>query len=252
MGRGGLICPSTLDTLPMETPLIAVTGATRGIGRAIAERFAAAGWRLALCARTPEALEALGESLSARFGAISYALPADLSERGGAERFAQFVLGLPGPLAVLANNAGQFAMGPLHEEPPGLAEAMMAANFYSAYWATQPLARQFARQGFGQIVNICSIASVSPRAGGGSYFVAKHALYGYTRVLREDLRPYGVKVAAVLPSATLTSSWDGVPLPPGRLMRPSDVAEAVWAACQLSPQAQMEEIVLRPQLGDYP
>jgi NADP-dependent 3-hydroxy acid dehydrogenase YdfG len=97
---------------------------------------------------------------------------------------------------------------------------------------------------------MCSTASITAYTNGGSYCISKFALYGLTKVLREELKPHHIKVTAILPGATLTTSWEGVNLPEERFMKPQDVAETIWSAYHLSPSAVIEEILMRPQLGD--
>jgi short-subunit dehydrogenase len=105
-------------------------------------------------------------------------------------------------------------------------------------------------QKHGHIFNICSIASLQAYANGGSYSISKFALAGFSKNLREEMKPYGVKVTAVYPGAAFTDSWSGSGVDPLRIMEAGDIAEIVYAASQLSPRATVEDIVLRPQLGD--
>jgi short-subunit dehydrogenase len=102
----------------------------------------------------------------------------------------------------------------------------------------------------GHIFMICSTASIMAYPNGGSYCVSKFALYGMTKVFREELKPHGIKVTAVLPGATLTDSWSETDLPKERFMQAQDVAESIWSAYHLSPSAVIEELLMRPQLGD--
>jgi len=97
---------------------------------------------------------------------------------------------------------------------------------------------------------MCSIASLAAYHNGGSYSISKFALMGFSKNLREELKPYNLKVTAVYPGAVYTSSWEGSGIPPSRIMEVSDVASLIYAASQLSPQACVEDIVLRPQQGD--
>ncbi|MBC7721603.1 MAG: SDR family oxidoreductase, partial [Pedobacter sp.] len=121
---------------------------------------------------------------------------------------------------------------------------------YSAYHLTRALLPKMMEQKSGSIFNICSIASLQAYANGGSYSISKYALLGFSKNLREELKPYGIKVSAVMPGATFTDSWAGSGINLERIMEANDVAKMVFAASQLSPQAVMEDIVLRPQLGD--
>jgi len=97
---------------------------------------------------------------------------------------------------------------------------------------------------------MCSIASVTAYAAGGSYSVAKFALMGFSKSLRLEGMPHGIRVSAVLPGATLTDSWAGVDLPASRFMDPADVAETIHTAFEINEQTVMEEVLLRPLLGD--
>jgi short-subunit dehydrogenase len=127
---------------------------------------------------------------------------------------------------------------------------MMETNLYSAYHLTRQLIKQMMARNSGYIFNICSIASLVAYPNGGSYSITKFAQLGMTKVLREEVKEHGIRVTAVMPGATLTASWAGVDLPAERLMKPEDVAEAVFSAFSLSKQSVVEEIVIRPQLGD--
>ena len=97
---------------------------------------------------------------------------------------------------------------------------------------------------------MCSIASLKAYNNGGAYSISKFALYGFNQNLREEMKPYGIKVTAVLPGAVLTDSWEGFDNSSKRIMEASDIAQLVYAASQLSIQACVEEILVRPQLGD--
>ena len=126
----------------------------------------------------------------------------------------------------------------------------MATNVYSAYHLTRTLLPSMIARRQGHIVNICSIASLQAYQYGGAYSVSKFALLGFTRNLRQDMRPHQIKVTAVFPGATWTPSWEGTGVEPGRIMEAGDIARMVYAATQLSPQATVEDIIMRPQLGD--
>ena len=105
-------------------------------------------------------------------------------------------------------------------------------------------------RGSGTIINVCSTASITAYPDGGSYCIAKHALHGFSRTLREEMKPHGIRVVSLLPGATLTASWEGVDLPPERFMPAVDVAEMAWAVHGMSPRTVVEEILMRPFLGD--
>jgi len=94
------------------------------------------------------------------------------------------------------------------------------------------------------------VAALKAYDNGGSYSISKWALLGFTRNLREEMKPHGVRVTAVHPGATLTASWDGFGIDPARLMEADDVAAMIEAAVRLSARACVEDILMRPQLGD--
>jgi short-subunit dehydrogenase len=127
---------------------------------------------------------------------------------------------------------------------------MMDTNLFSAYHLTRSLIEGMKNRKSGHIFNVCSTASIVAYPNGGSYCIAKFALLGMSKVLREEMKPHGIRVTSLLPGATFTASWEGVDLPEERFMPPQDVAEMVWAAYSLSPRSVVEEILLRPMLGD--
>ncbi len=229
---------------------IVITGGSKGIGRAIAERFSAAGYDIALCARGQTALEDTAGALrNAGAGeVITYA--ADLGDRTSAQQFGDFVLERWGAPDILVNNAGLFYPGSVLDEADGALEAMLGVNLLSAYHLTRRLAPAMTAKGRGHIFNMCSIASLAAYPNGGSYTISKFALLGMSRVLREELRHKGIRVTAVLPGATWSDSWAGVDLPESRLMQAADIAACVWTASQLGENAVIEELIVRPQLGD--
>src|SRR5690606_4099023 len=102
----------------------------------------------------------------------------------------------------------------------------------------------------GHIINMCSVASIQAYPNGGSYAISKHALHGFGKMLREEVRKYGIRVTNILPGATWTESWDGVNLPHDRFMDVRNVGNIVLSAIHLEPNTVMEEIVLRPVQGD--
>lgn len=230
---------------------VVVTGASKGLGKAIAERFAAAGHSLFICARNEVDLYKTLEELMTRFPGVRIKAKArDLSIKVQAEDFGQWVLANAFHVDVLVNNAGRFIPGSISEEPAGALEEMMQANLYSAYHLTRVLVPGMIARKSGHIFNMCSIASLNAYPNGGAYSISKFALHGFSKNLREELRPHQVKVTSLFPGAVYTDSWAGSAVDPKRIMEASDVAGMVFAASQLSPQACVEDIVLRPQLGD--
>jgi short-subunit dehydrogenase len=228
-----------------------ITGASRGLGKAMAERFAAAGYDLVLIARDSQRLAEVQAALNRRFPGIRIeCFPADLSKKNEILSLGNGLVKAGIPVDVLINNAGQFLPGSIHDEAEGALEQMMAVNLYSAYHLTRVLLPGMMARRSGHIFNICSVASLQAYPNGGAYSISKWALAGFSANLREELKPHGIKVTSVYPGAVYTDSWAGSGVEPNRIMEAADVAEMVYAASRLSPQATVEEILLRPQLGD--
>ena len=229
---------------------VVVTGASKGIGKAIAEIFAANGASLYLCSRGELALYKTMEDLQTRFPqATVKARPADLSVKEEAIAFGNWCLSQATP-DMLVNNAGLFEPGSVHSEPDGLLESQLSVNLFSAYHLTRTLLPAMMIRKQGHIFNMCSIASLHAYANGGAYSISKFALYGFSKNLREELKPHGIKVTSVHPGAVLTDSWGDFDNSSNRIMEAADIAKMVWAASSLSVQACVEDIVIRPQLGD--
>jgi NAD(P)-dependent dehydrogenase (short-subunit alcohol dehydrogenase family) len=126
---------------------------------------------------------------------------------------------------------------------------MIAINLYSAYHLTRKLLPVMMKAKSGHIFNMCSIAGLQAYANGGAYSISKFALNGFSKNLRDEMKPHGIKVTAIHPGAVFTPAWEGF-AQPERIMEVKDIAEMVFAASQLSLQACVEDIILRPQLGD--
>jgi short-subunit dehydrogenase len=230
--------------------LVVVTGGSKGIGRAIIERFAKEGFDIATCSRKQAELDAVKTQVEKSYSVQVHTFLADVSDKKQANAFADFINQLNRPVDVLVNNAGYFEPGQITEEPEGVIEKMISSNLYSSYYTTRGIVGGMKQRKWGHIFTICSIASIKAYPNGGSYAISKFALLGFTKVLREELKEFGIRVTAILPGATKTSSWDETDLPESRFMKPEDVAETVYAAYSLSSYTVVEELLIRPQLGD--
>jgi len=231
---------------------IIITGASKGIGKAIAEQFGSdkQGHEIILCARNEANLLAFAKELQGRFPRTKiHAQAVDMSIKQSVESFADWCLQFGTPDIVI-NNAGQFLPGSIHNEADNTLEQMIQVNLYSAYYLTRKLLPAMMQQKSGHIFNICSIASLAAYANGGSYSISKFALAGFSKNLREEMKPHNIKVTTVYPGAAYTDSWSGSGIDPKRIMEAADIASMIYAAAHLSPQACVEEITLRPQLGD--
>lgn len=228
-----------------------ITGATKGIGKAIGDALLEEGYDLAINSRNEDDLAAVaGEWGNAYPDAEVMYRQTDMSIREEVLDFGRFVLDAWESVDVLVNNAGIFIPGKVLEEPAGTLEQMIRTNLYSAYYLSRAIAPAMVGQRSGHIFNICSIASLIAYPNGGSYGISKFAMLGMSKAMREELKGSGVKVTSIMPGATWSHSWAGADLPMERLMQPEDIAEAVRSALRMGPSAVMEDVVIRPQLGD--
>ncbi|MCW3462486.1 SDR family oxidoreductase [Chitinophaga nivalis] len=228
-----------------------ITGASKGIGKAIAERLAQEGFNVAICARNADTLAAARADIQAKNPNVTVlAEIVDMGEEAQVLAFAAKIKNTFSTVDILVNNAGIFIPGAIHQEEAGLLEKLMAVNVYSAYHLTRALLPVMLPQKNGHIFNMCSTASYKAYPNGGSYSITKYALLGFSKNLREEMQPYNIRVTAVSPGPTLTASWDGFEAAPDRMMPPEDIANVIWSAWSLARQTVIEEIVLRPMLGD--
>ncbi len=228
-----------------------ITGATKGIGKALAMKFASEGHDLGVCARNMDDLIGLQSEIHLLYpDAKVFISQVDVSQKDQVLRFADEVKSYFGVIDVLINNAGAFIPGAVSEEADGVLEQMMDTNLYSAYHLSRAILPAMHQSKQAHIFNMCSIASFTAYANGGSYSISKFALLGFTKVLRAELKEKHIRVTAVMPGATWSDSWKGADLPDDRLMDAEDIAACIWSAYILSKKAVVEELVIRPQLGD--
>lgn len=233
----------------MKTAVI--TGATKGIGRAIAAAMWHEGYSLAVCARSEADLREMADTMKPNTASqVMLWKETDVTNPIDLKQFVEMISGQWGSIDVLINNAGIFQPGEVLNEEEGLLEHMLRTNLYSAYDLTRALFPLIQQSQKGHVFNMCSIASIKAYPNGGSYTISKYALLGFTKVLREEMKPLGIKVTAVIAGATWSDSWKGADFPESRLMQATDIAEAVMSAIRMSPAAVVEEILIRPQLGD--
>jgi short-subunit dehydrogenase len=229
---------------------VIVTGASKGIGRAIAEKFVQQGYNIAICSRNQRELWDTARALKDINDVRIYHEVADLSVKEDCLRFAKNAVADLKKIDVLVNNAGAYIPGAIISEPDGNLELLMTTNLYSAYYITREVVQNMLANTSGHIFNISSIAALQAYQNGGSYSISKFALQGFSKNLREELKGKNIKVTTVNPGATMSNSWSGSNIPEERIMKAADVADCIWAVSQLAPQTVVEDIVLRPILGD--
>lgn len=231
-------------------PSIVVTGASQGIGRAVAVAFGGEpGARVALLARNEANLEATAGAVRAA-GGEALVLPCDVADEAAVAAAAERILTAWGAPDVLVNNAGTFTPGSIADTTPASFRAQVDVNLTSAFLVTQAFLGAMTARGAGLLFYLASVASIRGYPGGAAYCAAKHGVLGLARVVREETKETGVRVTALLPGATFTPSWEGTELPEERFMPAEDIARAALDIYRLSDRTVVEEILLRPQLGD--
>jgi 3-oxoacyl-[acyl-carrier protein] reductase len=226
-----------------------LTGASRGLGRAMAEAFGAEGARLSLCARGSEGLEKAAAELRTKGYEVA-AESVDIADAAAAERWVEGTAKRMGGVDVLVNNAGGARMGALADLDEAAWQAAFQLNFFSAVRLARLCAPLMEKRGGGAIINISSIYG---REAGGplTYNASKAAMISFTKMLSRELAPKGIRVNTVAPGSIIYpgGTWDklfkanpafekdfiGHEFPAGRLGRPEEVAYAV--VCLASPRA---------------
>ena len=227
-----------------------ITGATKGIGRALAEAMWQEGYSLGVCARTESDLRAIADLMKPVVEGQKFLWKAtDVAVREEVQAFGEMILSSWEKVDVLVNNAGLFTPGEILSEEEGVLEFMLNTNLVSAYHLTRALIPHV-KKSRGHIFTMCSVASIIAYPDGGSYSISKFGLLGFTKVLREETKKMGIKVTAVISGSTWSDSWKGADYPRDRLMEPADIVEASMSALRMGPTAVVEEILIRPQLGD--
>jgi 3-oxoacyl-[acyl-carrier protein] reductase len=228
-----------------------VTGATKGIGRALVMHLAANNYNVALCARNEEQVQKFIGELCKMYPTLGfYGMAADFENIEDVASFAGFASTNLGNIDVLINNAGLYLPSDLMNEEKNALLRQMNVNVYAPHYLSKFFGKKMKAQGKGHIFNICSIASVKPVGSAASYSISKTALLSLTKILREELTNTGVSVTAILPGSTLTDSWAGTSLSADRFVAADDVAKAVISCLSMSPGANVDEIIIRPLKGD--
>jgi 3-oxoacyl-[acyl-carrier protein] reductase len=185
--------------LSFSDRVVFVTGASRGIGRAIALVFARAGARVALVSRTAEQLQEVANEVCAS-GGKALVVPTDVAVASEVDRAVEHVVDKWGRLDVLINNAGLIDFGPLDQIEPAAWDRVIGANLTGAYLCSRAAAAVMERQQDGRIVNITSVSAQTGGVSGGVHYTAsKGGLAAMTKTLARDLAPHGITVNAISP-----------------------------------------------------
>ena len=227
-----------------------VTGAGRGIGRAIAVAFAAEGAAVALVARSRADLAGVAAEIR-ESGGRALALPADVTQDAAVEGLVEQTLTDLGRIDMLVTSAGTAAFGAVADSKPGDWDAMLALNLRAVMVCCRAVLPAMLRQRSGTILNVGSIASKRALPGSAAYTATKTAVDAFSRVLAEELRPHGVRVGVLVAGAVDTPLWDSMGSSPPRekMLRPQDVARAAVLMAALPAHASLEELTLLPAGG---
>ncbi|NUM31432.1 MAG: SDR family oxidoreductase [Bacteroidetes bacterium] len=230
---------------------VLITGGTRGIGRELIEIFASNGFDIATCSRNEKDLNNLVKEIGVTFKNIDFfAYQCDVSKKNDIINFGENVLKNFGIPDLLINNAGIFIPGTISTETDNIFETHINTNIASAYHLTRILLPEMKKNKNGFIFNMCSTASITAYTGSASYCISKFAMLGFSKLLREELKPYGIKVCSVMPGATLTSSWEGTSLPIDRFINSKELADLMYSVYKNSNSMDVEELIIRPLKGD--
>ncbi len=231
-----------------ESETALVTGATEGIGRAIAFALAGAGYRVGVCARTGSKVTALVDELRAT-GATASGRAADVADPEGVAALVRQVEHDLGPVDVLVNNAGVARIRPIAELSLEDWDTTMATNVRGIFIMTQAVLAGMRTRRHGAIVNIASLAGRNGLAGGVAYTASKHAVLGFAKSLLMDVRKDDIRVISICPGSVETALLRGAPTLHGtnrKILFPEDVADLVLASLALPARALVSELDLRP------
>jgi len=242
------ISPANEDsrrTAPLPGAVALVTGGSRGIGRAIAQRLAALGASVAICGRDRSALEESAGAIK-KLGARVFSRVTDVTRASDVSALVSGTEAALGPLTILVNNAGIGLFGPTHEKTEADWDRVLDTNLKSVFLLSRTVAPSMIRRGAGDIINISSLAGKNTFAGGGIYCASKWGLMGLSSCMAEDLREHGIRVSVICPGSVATEFSGRGMKDASKVLIPEDVAHAVEAIVTQGPRSFLSEIHLRP------
>jgi NADP-dependent 3-hydroxy acid dehydrogenase YdfG len=227
-----------------------VTGAGRGIGRAVALALAREGAAVALASRTRAELAGVAAEIR-DIGGRALAVPTDVTQDTAVDAVVEQTVAELGGVHILVTAAGTATFGPVSAVKAADWDAMLAVNLRAVMVCCRAVLAPMIRQRRGTIVNIASIAAARPIPGAAAYSATKAGVVGWSRVLAEEVRGDGIRVGVLLPGAVATPLWDTIPNAPARerMLAPQDVARTVVLMVTLPPGAALEELALLPAGG---
>lgn len=230
---------------PLAGKAALITGASRGIGLAIARCLGRLGARVAICARDAAKLEQAAAVLRGE-GVEVMARAADVTRAADITALVEETLQTFGVIDILVNNAGIGIFGPFHQQGEAEWDNLLDTNLKSVFLASRAVAQGMIRRRSGYIINISSLAGKNTFANGGIYCASKWGVQGLTGCMAEDLRAYGIRVSAVCPGSVASDFSPHTGRDASKLLQPEDVAHAVAALVTAAPQSFISEIQMRP------
>ena len=224
-----------------------ITGASRGIGRAIALRLADLGYNLFLLARDEQMLADVVATAVAK-GVKAASLAGEITDEAYLDEALTLARSSFGSVDVLVNNAGSAIAQPAQEADVDKWRGLMDLNFHAVVSLSQRVLPSMIESRSGAVINISSIMGRTTSAGSGAYCASKHALNAFTECMYEDVRDYGIKVSSIMPGFVDTDLTGSMGMNSGHMIQPNDVADSVQYVLSASASACPTEIVLRPQL----
>ncbi len=233
------------DSTPLAGQVALITGSSRGIGLAIAERLGRLGAAVSLCARHSEPLERAVRSLAAG-GISAIAVPADVTRADQVARLVEETQSRLGEISLLVNNAGVGWFGPVHEATEADWDRVIDTNLKAPFLLLRAVAPGMIRRHRGHIIQIASLAAKNSFAGGAVYCASKWGLAGMSYSAAEDLRAHGIRTSVICPGSVLTEFSPHSGKDPRKMLQPNDVALAVEMIVRQQPQSFISEVLLRP------
>ena len=234
--------------MELQGRVAVVTGASTGIGRAVARALGRAGCRLAICSRTEEALGSAASALRDISPEV-VAVPADVSREDEVSRFAERVNGTLGPADILVNNAGVGTFGHFLDLSVADYDRTFDVNVRGLFLCSRAFVPSMVERGDGVVVNVASLAGKNAFPTGSVYAASKHAVIGMSRGMMLDLREHGVRVITLCPGSVDTPFFekqDHMTPDRDRILDADDVAELVVTAVRLSDRGTVSEVEIRP------
>ncbi|MFE7796499.1 SDR family oxidoreductase [Nocardia sp. NPDC057440] len=224
------------DAAPLAGKVVAITGGARGIGRATAAAFLAAGAAVAIGDIDVELVAKTAAELGADADATIVGLPLNVTDRASFAAFLDSVDSALGPLDVLVNNAGIMPTGLFADEDEAMTDRIIDINLNGVIHGSRLAVKRFMAGGSGHLINIASLAGTQGFPGLATYCATKHAVIGFTTALHLEMKEHGVHVGAVLPGIVRTELSAGANMPswitPLTTVDPEDVAAAIVTSVQ--------------------